>query len=130
MALSLCILLILLLSSSHGYSQSFKIAKIDSTTNYYLVSISEGDSNKGIIVSKKKVVKGNRKANTKIETGQMYRLDLEKYRLLKFINRTSFETETSGKGGIAIDGVVVWKPSDGYGLYETADLQGLLYAKK
>jgi hypothetical protein len=125
--ISICLLFILFLSSVRASSQSFSIAKIDSTSNHYLIYISAGDSLKGIIVSKKKVAKGNGNTIKKIKTGQEYKLKLEKYRLLRFINRTSFDTET---GGVAIDGVAIWKPSCNYELYETRDLQGLFYRKR
>jgi hypothetical protein len=126
---SICLLFILLLSFTKAHSQSFKVVKIDTTANHYLIFITKGDSLKGIIVSEKKTISKSKKTAVKIETGQEYKLDLEKYRLLKFMNKTSFETETSGKGGITVDGVVVWRVSDNYGLYETKNLRGLFYIK-
>lgn len=127
---SLCLLFVWLLFSSNAWSQCYKVVKIDSTENHYLISVSEEGSFKGIIVSEKKVGKASKKGNAKIEIGQEYKFDLEKYRLLKFINRTAFETETSGKGGITIDGKVVWKASDDYELYQATNVQGLFYSEK
>jgi hypothetical protein len=129
--LAMTLLSILLLSWSSANSQSYKVFKIDSTAHHYLVSIAdgEGDSLKGIIVSEKALAIP-KKPYSKIEIGHEYRFVLEKYLLFRFLNKTSFKTETNGEGGVAVDGVVVWKASDSTGLFETSSLQGLFYIIK
>ena len=103
-ALAICLLSILLLFFSRANSQSYKVLKIDSTARHYLISITDGESIKGIIVSAK--VGKPKKSCVKVEIGYEYDLALEKYMLRKFINKTSAE------------------------LYETSSLQGLFYIIK
>lgn len=109
------VLFILFLISMNNVSaqKKYRIIYIDSTENFYFVSIKHWFK-KGIIVSPKNK---NKTSGTKIKTGKRYLFKLKTYNLEKIL--------LGQKYSLAIEGRVVWYSDKEYNVYASESLSGL-----
>lgn len=119
--------LVSITNSLFSQTNEYQVIAIDTFKNSFVVTIENNDF-KGKFISKKTKFKKYRKE--KIVIGNFYRFDIERYFLFDFLNKQTFEVETSGMGCVTVDGECIWDTSDNFYLYKSKNLKGLYYKSK
>ncbi|SDX31083.1 hypothetical protein [Aequorivita viscosa] len=117
-------LFFLIISNGQVYSQqchSYRVINIDSTENYYLISV-ERNHRKFLIVSLKKPMKPQRK----ILLSESYCFQLLKHKWMQELPVNVSDIPTS----LIIEGKTIWSTEDDYSVYSTKNLKGLNYVKR
>lgn len=116
----LIILCVLCLCIQNVFSQkcmTYRVNKIESTDNYYFISV-ERKSNFFLIVSEKK--DNLLKNNNKLSLGKKYKMILNDYRPPKSISNIMNYV-------YSIEGRAIWSTNGKYKSYTTNNLNGLNY---
>ena len=101
--------------SSYGQiSDKFKITKIDSTSNFYLIYAKSFKIKGLILISKTDSLE--KKGQNKIIVGEKYKLTLYKNSLTRGVT-----SNLSPK--ISVDNKVIWKTEDDFEVYLTDDIE-------
>src|SRR5690606_21811707 len=99
----------------------YEVIKIDSTDNYFLITL-EKEKETFLVISSKKRIK-SRKA---IKVKESYYFKLAEHKWQSEIPRNLIDIPKS----IAIGDKVIWSSEGNYSLYQTKNLKGLNYIKK
>jgi len=119
------ILLFSVLSFTVGYEVSsqecnlYEVIKIDSTDNYFLITL-EKEKEVFLVVSSKKRIK--KRKEIKVKESYCFKLTVHNWQSEMPRNLTNVS--------IAIEDKVIWSSEDNYNLYQTKNLKGLNYKKK
>jgi hypothetical protein len=117
----LCLFSTLLYSQNNNEkSEKYKVIKIDSTKNNYLVYVKKREKKYLIISLKTNITNKIKPEYKKIEKNKKYELDLK-----------LFDVKLTGMiedNTVSVDSKVVWKKGDDFDLYITKSLIGLYYA--
>lgn len=120
----LTVLLFVCLCNFISYGQisgEFKISKIDSTFNFYLINVKSRKIKGLILVSKNDTLIN--KIQSKIQVGKEYKLTLFKNSLTRGIQNTSSPQ-------ISVDEKIIWKTGDDFTIYFSDDIENLYYIRK
>lgn len=119
-------LILLSFTPNEIYSQtceSYRVTDIDSTENYFLISVVKNER-KFLIVSSKKRIKPHRR----ILLSENYCFRLIKH---KWIEDTPLKILVSDiPTSLVIEGKTIWSTEDDYDVYNTKNLKGLNYVKR
>jgi hypothetical protein len=97
------------------------VINIDSTENYYVISV-ERKHKVFLIVSLKKPMKPHRK----ILLSESYCFQLLKHKWMQDLPVNVSEIPTS----LIVEGKTIWRTEDDYSVYSTKNLKGLNYVKR
>ncbi|WP_289659938.1 hypothetical protein [Flavobacterium panacagri] len=118
--MSIFLLLQTFQSSAQIYGE-FKVLKIDSTPNFYLINV-KNKKWKGLILTPKNDSLEDKK-QCKIELGKRYVLTL-------LLNSLTRGIPSTASPQIAIDNKVIWKTGDNFMVYFTDDIRRLFYLRQ
>ena len=113
-------LLIKTFHSSAQISGEFKVLKIDSTSNFYLINVKNKKLKGLILIPKNDSLED--KQQSKIEVGKQYVLTL-------LLNSLTRGIPSTASPQIAIDNKVIWKTGDNFMVYFTDDIRRLFYLR-